>query len=161
MNKIALLTLYLFSTAALAAEDMRLADSMLFKQPELAKPGACVMYREGGAGWILTEPVYWLKGTTIASEVRKRTPGICSDATGSNTREEFIHRASAPPCFDRAERSREEHVGTIRLRIDEWETPWAKRTANTWRLHQGHYLDKALKKGQEIEIDADLLGACQ
>ena len=47
------------------------------------------------------------------------------------------------------------------LRIEEWETPWAKRAANAGRLYQGHYLDQMLKKGQEIEIDADLLGTCQ
>ena len=166
MKKIALITLFLVSSGALAAEEMRLAGRMLFKLPELAKPGACVMYREGGAGWILTEPVYWLKGTTVAAEVRKRAIGVCPTTASEKTidqytRAEFNLLANAQPCVSKAELSREEDVGIIRLRLTEWETPWAKRAANTWRLYQGHYLDKALKKGQEIEIDADLLSACQ
>lgn len=165
MKKITLMTFLLISTGAMAAEDMRLAGRMLFKMPELAKPGACVMYREGGAGWILTEPVYWLRGTTVGSEVRKRKLDVCPDAGGKPiehyTREEFNRLANAQPCVSKAENSREEDVGIIRIRVEEWETPWAKRAANTWRLFQGNYLDKPLKKSGEIELDADLLGPCQ
>jgi len=165
MRKLACLAILLCAGPAMAAEDsMRLAGRMLFKQPELAKPGACVSYREGGSGWILTEPVYWLKGTTIASEVKTRKLDLCPEAPGKTpelySREEFVRQAKAHPCVARAENIRSEEFGIIRFRVDSWETPWSKRLANAGRLFQGSFLDIPLKKGVEIEIDADLLGAC-
>lgn len=151
--------------ATAAPEGMRLEERMLFRAPELAKPGACVMYREGGAGWILTEPVYWLKGTTVASEVRKRRVERCPEVAGKTpeqyTRAEFNRWARAQPCFSGAEKARDEDFGIVRVRVEDWETPWTKRTASAGRLHQGHYIDAPLKKGGELEFDAALLEACR
>ena len=168
MNKTWLVaaTLLVAAGLATAAEDnMRLAGRMLFKLPELAKPGACVMYREGGAGWILTDPVFWLKGTTVSSEVKTRKVGVCPEPPGKvvehYTREEFVRQASAHPCVANPENVRTEEFGAIRFRVDSWETPWGKRAATSGRLYHGHFLDKPLKKGMELEIDADLLVACQ
>ncbi len=152
--------------SALAAPDgMRLEERMLFKSPELAKPGACVMYREGGAGWILTEPVYWLKGTTVRSEVKTRRVDRCPAVQGKvpehYTREEFNRLANAYPCAAKAENVRDEAFGILHVRVDDWETPWAKRAANSGRLYQGHYIDRPLQKGMELEVDANLLAACR
>jgi len=145
-------------------KNMRLSDRMLFKDPELAKPGACVMYREGGAGWILTEPVFWLKGTTVSSEVRTRKIDLCPVVAGKTielySREEFVQLANQQPCVSQPENIRTAEYGAVRLRIDEWETPWVKRAANMGRLYQGRYLDKTLRKGEFLEIDADLLVSC-
>lgn len=161
-----LIALSLLTTAASAApEGMRLEERMLFRNPDLAKPGACVMYREGGAGWILTEPLYWLRGTTVRSEVKKRRVDRCPEVVGKApdqyARAEFNRLAKAQPCVEKARDVREEDFGAIVVRIDDWETPWAKRAANAGRLYQGYYIDKPLKKGNELEFDANLLATCR
>lgn len=151
---------------ALAADDaaMRLSGRMLFPAPELAKPGACVMYREGGAGWVLREPEFWLKGVVIAAEIRSRRVERCIDSgkpVTQLTRDEFNRLATAQPCVSRDDLAREESWGAIRLRVDGWETPHARKLANAGRLYQGHYLAHKLEKGGELEIDATLLRACE
>lgn len=155
----------LLALPADAADDgMRLEKRLLFRNPELSRPGSCVMYREGGAGWIVTEPVYWLKGTTLSAEVRKRKLARCPEVAGKTldmySRDEFVHLAKARPCVAQDSAVREEDVAVIRLRVSEWETPWAKRAANAGRLYQGHYLATKLAKNLELEIDADLLQSC-
>jgi len=165
MRRVPLLLAALVASSAVRAEDaMQIDRRLLFAQPDLAKPGQCVMYREGGAGWILTEPVYWLKGTTVAAEVRKRKIDLCPDFGGKPvsrlSRAEFNQLAKQQPCVAKSENVKEGEFAVIRLRIDDWETPFAQRTANAGRLHRGHYLDRPLVKGEEIELDADLLGAC-
>lgn len=128
------------------------------------KPGSCVMYREGGSGWIFTNPVYWLKGSVVSVEIRSRKLERCPEVPGKlieqYTREEFNRLAAATPCVDRDESVREEQTGLVRFQVEEWETPWAKRAANMNRLYQGYFLDRLLKKGMEIEIEADHLGTC-
>lgn len=148
------------------ADDMALRPSarLLFNQPELTKPGACVMYREGGQGWVFTEPVFWLKGSVVTAEVRSRRLGRCPEVPGKlieqYSRDEFNRLANARPCVSRDDLAHEEQVGMVRFKVEDWETPWAKRAANAGRLYQGHFIDKPLQKGMELEIEADLLGAC-
>lgn len=143
---------------------LRPSARLLFKEPEVVKPGTCVMYREGGSGWILTEPVFYLKGTVLSADIRSRKLERCPEVPGKTveqyTREEFNRLAKARPCVSRDDAVREESTGMVRLQVEEWETPWAKRAANANRLYQGHFLDRPLKKGMELEIEADLLGAC-
>lgn len=159
------LVLALWSGVLLAEEPvLRASAHMVFAQPELQRPGACVAYREGGAGWIVTDPVFWLKGTVLAAEIRPRRLEVCPDAGKSTerlSREEFIRLARARPCVSRPEAVREEQIGLVRLRVQSWETPWARRAANAYRLYQGHFLDQALREGLELEIEADLLGSCE
>ena len=38
--------------------------------------------------------------------------------------------ATARPCVSRPEAAREEQVGMVRVRVESWETPWARRAAN-------------------------------
>lgn len=151
-------------STANAAEGMRLENRLAFRHPDLARPGACVMYREGGAGWIMTEPVFWLKGTTVSAELRKRKLARCPETPGKTIdrydRQEFIRLAKNQPCVSRDDAVREEDIGVIRLRVDSWETPWSKRAANSGRLYQGNYLDLPLKQGIELEIDAEFVQAC-
>ena len=51
-------------------------------------------------------------------------------------------------------------IGMVRLRVTDWETPYAKLAANAGRLYRGMFIDKVLKKDMEIELEADLLQAC-
>ena len=158
--------LSLLAASALADEAaLRPSARLLFKQPELARPGACVLYREGGSGWIFTEPVFYLKGKVLGSEVRTRHLERCPEVPGKTvdfyTREEFNRLANAYPCVSGSGEAHDEQVGMIRFSVEEWETPWAKRAANAGRLYQGQFIDRKLEKGLEMEIEADLLGQCE
>lgn len=138
---------------------------MVFKDPSLTQAGRCVAYREGGSGWIITDPVYYVKGRVLSSEIKTRTLGVCPETPGKTmehySREEFVRLAVAQPCVSRKELAREAQVGTVRFRVDDWETPHARRAANAGRLFQGHFLATRLSKGVELELEADLLTACQ
>jgi hypothetical protein len=158
-----LLTLCL--TAAVAEEPLlRPSAGLLFRQPELARPGSCVIMREGGGGWILTEPGYYLRGTVVAAEVRSRRVAACPDVPGKTpaqyNREDMVRLARAYPCLAAGEPAREMQIGLVRLRVDEWETPHARSAAANGRLYRGMYLDQVLQRGLEIEVEADLLEAC-
>lgn len=166
MKRRLLFPLFAILAGGALADDPALRPSarMLFAQPDLQKPGACVIYREGGAGWIVTDPVYWLQGTVVAAEVKSRRLDVCPEVPGKPveqySRSEFNRLAAARPCVSRPELVRDEQVGVVRLRVEEWETPWAKRAANAYRLYQAHFLDRGLTKGLELEIEADLLAVC-
>lgn len=167
MRRLFLSSLLIFLAGGAQADDIALRPSakLLFAQPELLQPGACVMYREGGAGWIATEPVYWLRGKVINAEVRshrlERCPEVPGKEIGRYSRAEFVRLAQARPCVSRDDLVRDGQVGVVRLQVSDWETPWGKRAANSYRLFQGMFLDQPLSKGLEIDIEADLLSACQ
>ena len=76
----------------------------------LRKPGQCVRYEEGGSGWVVTEPVYYLKGEVLSAEVRTRHLGKCPVVPGKNrtqySREEFNRHAQAYPCVSAMRRRR-------------------------------------------------------
>lgn len=163
--RLAFCLLALLSLPAMAAEPaLRPSARLLFKAPELLKPGQCVVYEEGGAGWVMTDPVYYLRGEVIKSEVRTRHVGRCPAVPGKTlgqySREEFIRHAKAHPCVSEKAPEREEQIGIVRIRVSDWETPHAKRAENAGRLYRGTFLDQKLEKGLEIELEADLLGLC-
>ena len=144
---------------------LRQSASLLFKHPTMLKPGHCVRYEEGGAGWVVTEPVYYLKGEVLSSEVRTRQLGHCPEVPGKNfeqySREEFNRHALAYPCVSADVPERHEQIGMVRLRVTDWETPHAKKAENAGRLYRGMFIDRKLEKDMEIELEADLLGPCQ
>jgi hypothetical protein len=155
----------LLATPALAEEPaLRPSASLLFKQSALLKAGSCVVYEEGGSGWIATDPVFNLKGRVISAEVRTRHLGKCPQVVGKTiehyTREEFNRQALAFPCVSENVPERDEQIGMVRLRVISWETPHAVRAANAGRLYRGMFIDKKLEKDMEIELEADLLGVC-
>lgn len=123
-----------------------------------------MIYREGGAGWLLTEPVYYLKGRVIRSEVATRTLSRCPATAQSDpnlySREEVIRLAKASPCVSDEKFARQEQFGRVLLAAEEWETPWARTMANRGRLYQGNFLDQKLEKGMQLELEADLLSRC-
>lgn len=143
---------------------LRPSARLLFKAPELLNAGQCVVYEEGGSGWIATEPVYNLRGTVVASEIRNRHLGRCPVVPGKTidkySREEFVRHALAHPCVSEKVPERDEQIGIVRIRVSDWETPHAKRAENAGRLYRGMFLERRLEKGMEIELEADLLGLC-
>ena len=160
-----LVLLALLATPALAVEPaLRPSARLLFKQPELLKTGSCVVYEEGGSGWVMTDPVFYLKGTVLGAEVRTRRLGVCPLVPGKNmeqySREEFNQHAKAFPCVSENTPERDEQIGIVRLRVATWETPHAIRAANDGRLYRGMFIDRKLEKDMEIELEADLLGVC-
>ena len=52
-------------------------------------------------------------------------------------------------------------IGMVRLHVTRWETPHAKLAANAGRLYRGMFIDRKLQKNMEIELEADLLEACE
>jgi len=143
---------------------LRASASLLFKYPELVRSGTCVAYREGGAGWIMVEPLYYLRGTVTSAEVTTRRLERCPELPGKTrqqyTRAEYVRLVQAMPCLAGGEAARDEQVGMVRLQVSDWETPHLRKAENAGRLYRGMYLDQPLKKGVEIELEADLLGPC-
>ena len=161
-----LVLLAFLSTPALAADPaLRPSARLLFKQPELLQPGSCVLYEEGGSGWVITDPVYYLKGRVVAAELRTRHLGRCPLVPGKNmeqySREEFNRHALAYPCVSENVPERDEQIGIVRLRVSAWETPHPKKAENAGRLYRGMFIEQKLEKDMEIELEADLLGTCK
>ena len=157
--------LALLAIPALAAEPaLRPSARLLVTQPELLKAGTCVVYEEGGSGLIITDPVYYLKGTVLSSEVQTRHLGVCPRVPGKTmaqySRAEFNRHATALPCVSADVPERDEQIGIVRLHVATWETPYAIRAANAGRLYRGMFIDQKLEKDMEIELEADLLGVC-
>lgn len=160
------LLLVLLATPALAAEPaLRPSAHLLFKHPELLKPGQCVRYEQGGAGWVVSDPVFYLKGSVVAAEVRTRRLHTCPEVPGKElkqySRAEYVRLALAQPCLAPGKPEHDEQIGVVRLRITDWETPHARRAENAGRLYRGMFIDRPLVKGMEIELEADALALCQ
>ena len=132
--------------------------------PEALQPGRCVVYREGGDGLLITEPSYYVQGRVVAATVQSRRLDACPEVPGKGiehySRAEFTRLLHAQPCLAGDPGGREVLVGFVGLRVDEWDTPHARRAANAGRLYRGMFIDRELQKGMEIELEADLLGAC-
>lgn len=164
--RIFLVALAVLTFCAQAAEPVVLRPSakLLFKQPELLKPGQCARYEEGGAGWVATEPVFYLRGEVLAAEVHTRHLGKCPVVPGKTldrySRDEFNRHVQAFPCVAADVPERDEQTGVVRIRVADWETPHAKKAENAGRLYRGMFVEKKLEKGMEIELEADLLRAC-
>lgn len=162
-----LLILLAMAAAPVLADEPGLRPSarLLFQHPELLQPGHCALYEEGGSGWLLPDPVYYLKGTVLSAEVRTRHLGVCPQVVGKTLRqydrEEFNRHARAYPCVSPGTPERDEQIGIVRLRVETWETPHEKKALNAGRLYRGYFIDSKLEKGMEVELEADLLGLCE
>lgn len=166
VRRLAVLAIALAAPHFAVADDAPLRPSarLLFKAPELLRAGECVRYEEGGAGWVATDPVYFLKGEVVSADVQTRHLGRCPAVPGKTlerySRAEFVRHARAYPCVSGASQERDEQIGIVKIRVQEWETPHARRAENSGRLYRGMFLDQPLQKGMEIELEADLLGLC-
>ena len=161
-----LLVLSLLAAPALADEPvLRPSARLVFKHPGMLQAGQCVVYEEGGSGWIMSEPVFYLKGRVVSAEVRTRHLGKCPVVPGKNinqySREEFNRQALAYPCVSADVPERDEQIGIVRLRVSSWETPHGRKAANAGRLYRGMFIEQELKQDMEIELEADLLGICE
>jgi len=157
----ALLVLFALPVAAAAAELLPSAQR-LQSQPERLAPGRCVVYGESGTASAV--PEYFVRGRVVAARVEERRLAVCPEVAGKGveqySREEFNRRVLAQPCVSSEKYARDAQLGIVRLRVDRWETPHARRAANAGRLYRGMFIDRQLKEGMEIELEADLLGAC-
>ena len=165
--RILLLVLASLAISAQAAEPVVLRPSakLIFKQPELLQAGQCVRYEEGGNGWVVSDPVFFLKGEVLAAEVRTRHLGKCPVVPGKTlerySRDEFNRHVQAFPCVAGDVAERDEQSGIVRIRVADWETPYAKKAENAGRLYRGMFVAEKLEKGMEIELEADLLSVCE
>jgi len=150
---------HFFFTAALA-----LALSAGAGEPAPSpQVGDCAIFREGGGGLILKAPTYWLQGTIAAISRERRVAGRCPQigkALAAYTREDWARVAAATPCVEHDAEVREVDVLRIRLRVDDWETPWSHQHGSTGWLFRGHFLDQPLNKGEVIDMDASWLARC-
>ena len=160
------LTLALLAFAAAAGEPPTRPSARLLKaQPQSFQPDRCVIYREDGGGNGASETDYFVKGRIVAAGVESRSLPACPAVPGRGieqyTRDEFNRLALAYPCLNGEPANLQAQLGLVRLRVDSWETPHARRAANAGRLYRGMYIDRTLKQGMEIELEADLLGLCR
>jgi hypothetical protein len=157
----ALLVLFALPVAAGAAELLPSAQR-LRSQPDQLVPGRCAVYGESGAS--LAVPEYFVRGRVVSARVEERRLAVCPEVAGKgveqSSREEFNRLLLARPCVSSDMYARDVQLGIVRLRVEQWETPHARRAANAGRLYRGMFIDRQLKEGMEIELEADLLGAC-
>ena len=143
---------------------LRPSAHLLLDAPEWLQAGRCVRYQEGGDGWIMTDPVYYVQGEVVAADVRPWHLGKCPQVPGKGlerySRAEFNRHALAFPCVGSDAAERDEQIGIVRLRVSNWETPYARKAENAGRLYRGMFIERKLEKNMEIELEADLLGAC-
>ncbi len=143
---------------------LRPSARLLAENPDWLKLGRCVRYEEGGAGLVIAEPLYYLKGEVLSAEIRLRHLAPCPPVQDKGierySRAEFVRHALAYPCVSPKAAERDEQLGIVRLRVTDWETPYARKAENSGRLYRGHFLDQPLDKATEIELEADLLVAC-
>ncbi len=126
--------------------------------------GACAIFREGGAGFVVTTPIYWLRGSISGIRHERRLAGVCpraGKAPGAYTRDDWARAAAAAPCVEKAAEAREVDVVRVTLVADAWETPWSHQHGSSGWLFRGHFLNTALKKGGGVEMDASWLARCE
>ena len=156
--------LALLAFAAAAGEPPTRPSARLLKaQPQLFATGSCVIYQENGGGGV-SDTEYFVRGRVVAAARATRRLAACPEVSGRSieqySRAEFNRLALAYPCLSGEPADLEVQLGLVRLRVEAWETPHARRAANAGRLYRGMYIDRELKKDMEIELEADLLGAC-
>lgn len=144
---------------------MQLSQGLAAPQPDLLRPGQCVRYQEGGAGFMGREPMFWLEGTVESSRHEQQQVKPCPREWQTerfpSDREAFLQREKQTPCHMQEQLSASTEMAWVKLRVKNWETPWAKSWAAKGRLYRGMYMDHTLAPGLELEINARLLRACQ
>jgi len=163
MRFLALLLALAASLAAAADGELRPSARLLLADPEAWRNGRCVIYRESNPG--VADAVFHVRGRIVAADVHTRRLAPCPQVSAREvenfTREEFNRLLLAYPCVSSDNYARDVQSGMVRLRVDQWETPHARRAASGGRLYRGMFIDTKLEQGMEIELEADLLGACQ
>ncbi len=126
--------------------------------------GDCVMFREGGSGFLLRTPTYWLRASVAGLSPERRLARRCPEMgklMPAYTREDWVRAAAAMPCVDNDADVREVDVLRVRVAVEAWETPWSNQHGTAAWLFRGHFLDQALNKGELIEMDSSWLERCE
>lgn len=126
--------------------------------------GDCVMFREGGVGFLFRTPTYWLKGTIAELSPGRRMAGRCpviGKRVSAYDRNDWVRVAAAMPCVEKDSDVREVDVLRIRVAVEEWETPWSNPHGTAGWLFRGQFLDQSLTKGGLIDMDASWLERCE
>jgi len=142
----------LLAVTALHAEDGRMPAA-----------GDCAVFREGGAGYILTTPVYWLRGRIEEVYTRPHQMALCPQLGKTPeryTRDDWMKIAETYPCANEPAKVRELQAVRIRLRAEAWDTPWTSQHGHNGWLYRGHFLKTELKEGVVLDIDGSLLERC-
>ena len=149
--------------AAAGAAELRPSARLVEADPGAWRAGRCVIYREVNPG--VEDASFYVKGRIVAADVQTRRLSLCPQVSGRSieqyTREEFNRLVLAHPCVSSANYARDVQSGIVRLRVEQWETPHPRRAASAGRLFRGMFIDTKLEEGMEIELEADLLGACE
>ncbi len=130
----------------------------------LPAAGDCALFREGGQGYILTAPTYYVRGTVAGVYTRPHRVDLCPNRgkpRAQYTREDWQRFAEAWPCVNDPARAREIEVVRIRLQVDDWDTPWALQHGRNGMLMKGHFLATELQQGVVLDIDGTLLERCE
>jgi len=133
-------------------------------EPRMPVKGDCAMFREGGEGYILKTPTYWLRGTVDAIYRRPHRMALCPQMGKPReryTRDDWMRVADAYPCVTDPAKEREVEAIRIRLRADAWDTPWTSQHGHNGWLYRGHFLNTELKEGVILDIDGTLLERCE
>ncbi len=127
-------------------------------------PGDCAAYREGGEGYMITKPTYWLRGTITEVYTQRRRMEVCpvlGKPPERYTREDWVRMTAAYPCVSTPDKVRDVDAIRIRLRVDAWETPWTNSHGHNGRLYRGRFVDTELKQGVDLDVDGSLLERCE
>jgi len=155
-----LLTILILSAQPLLAPA---AESAVEAAARMPVAGDCAQFREGGEGYILKAPTYWLRGSIVEIYRRPHRMGLCPDPGKPKTRytrDDWQRLADAYPCVNEAAKVRDVEAIRIRLRVDAWDTPWSNQHGHNGWLYRGHFLGTELKEGVVLDIDGTLLERC-
>ncbi|MFA7291095.1 MAG: hypothetical protein WC023_02485 [Rhodocyclaceae bacterium] len=153
-------SLVLFSTFLTLAATGVIAD----EARRLPVAGDCAMFREGGVGYILTTPTYWLRGRIEAVYTRPHRMALCPQIGKPRerySRDDWMTVADAYPCVTDPAKEREVQAVRIRMRAEAWDTPWSQQHGHNGWLFRGHFLKTELKEGVLLDIDGTLLERCE
>lgn len=126
--------------------------------------GDCVIFREGGAGWLLKTPTYWFKGLVVDLSRERRIANLCphiGKQASAYTQADQLRLAAAMPCVDKESEVQEVSVLRLRVAVEAWETPWSPQHGGIGWLYRGQFLDQKLYQGRVLDIDATWLALCE
>ena len=126
--------------------------------------GDCVIFREGGAGWLLKAPTYWFKGLIVDLSSERRIANLCphiGKQASAYTQADQLRLAAAMPCVDKESEVQEVPVLRLRVAVEAWETPWSPQHGGIGWLYRGQFLGQKLYKGGVLDIDANWLAPCE
>lgn len=127
------------------------------------QPGDCAIFREGGGGYLLKAPTWWLRGTIVEARRETRHAARCpvfAKPPAAFSPADWARHAAALPCVGATDAEREVEVERVVLRVDAWETPWTRAHGASGWLFRGQFLETSLAAGVLIDMDASWLHAC-